>query len=191
MPALALSCSCDATRWVLARSMPGKLITCYCNGCQSYIRHLCRNDPDKAGGLLSPEGGTLILQTLPDSLTIPRGADHLRALRMTSKGVVRWYAACCDTPVANTIATPALPFVGMVLPQGTEAFGRCRTHVHTNHAARPVRQRGMAAAAWGLIGRGIAARLRGQTASPFFAEGTLVRQPEVLDREARQAAGWR
>jgi hypothetical protein len=42
------------------------------------------------------------------------GAEHLACIRLTPKGLVRWYASCCNTPIGNTMATRALPFVGMV-----------------------------------------------------------------------------
>ena len=185
MSVLDLSCRCGATRWRLEARKPGALVTCYCNSCQSYQRHL-----GQAETALNPAGGTLIFQTLPENLTIVAGAEHLAALRMTSKGVVRWYASCCNTAVANTMATPALPFVGLVLPPETRALGRCRNHVFTEAAKTKIRQRGMYRAGWGVILRGLLAKIAGRTASPFFADGALKVTPVTLDRAARQAAGW-
>src|SRR5262249_33170306 len=34
-------------------------------------------------------------------------------LRLTAKGLYRWYASCCHTPLGNTVS-PAIPFVGIV-----------------------------------------------------------------------------
>jgi hypothetical protein len=39
---------------------------------------------------------------------------HLRLMRLSEKGLLRWYAGCCDTPLFNTMATPKVPFVGVL-----------------------------------------------------------------------------
>jgi len=58
-------------------------------------------------------GGTDIVQLTPAQVTIDQGMEHLRCLRLTPKGLYRWYAGCCKTPIANTIS-PGFPFVGLV-----------------------------------------------------------------------------
>jgi hypothetical protein len=35
-------------------------------------------------------------------------------MRLTPKGLLRWYADCCRTPVGNTLPTRQVPFVGMI-----------------------------------------------------------------------------
>lgn len=184
MSALDLTCRCGTTAWEVRARRPGTLVTCHCRGCQSYLRHLGREDA------LDAAGGTLIFQTLPDNMRIASGADTLAALRVTPKGVVRVYAACCATPVANVMQSPALPFVGLVLPPGTEALGTCRNFVYTKTATAPVKERGFARVGWGVIGRGLWARLTGRGASPFFENGELVCAPRVLDSDERAAAGY-
>lgn len=182
---ISLSCSCGKTRWQIAADASGTQLACYCMGCQSYIRHLNRSET-----YLGPEAGTRLYQTLPRNVSFLAGAESLACLRMTSRGALRWYASCCGTPVANTIATPALPFVGLVLPWDETRLGPCRNHVNTKSATGRVRERGMAKVGWGVIGRGLAARLSGATKTPFFANGAPIRTPEILDRAKRQAAGW-
>ncbi len=31
-----------------------------------------------------------------------------------AKGLMRWYASCCNTPIGNTMATSAMPFIGLI-----------------------------------------------------------------------------
>jgi hypothetical protein len=63
--------------------------------------------------LLDPAGGTDIFQMPPARLKLTAGVDAMRCLRLSSK-VLRWYADCCRTPIANTAATPHFPVVGVI-----------------------------------------------------------------------------
>src|SRR6185503_16394635 len=58
-------------------------------------------------------GGTDIVQVAPASLTFSGGSDRIVGVRLKPKGLYRWYAGCCNTPVGNTVGT-AIPFVGIV-----------------------------------------------------------------------------
>jgi hypothetical protein len=49
----------------------------------------------------------------PGRLNLTAGADALRSLRF-SKKVLRWYADCCRTPIANSAASPRFPLIGLV-----------------------------------------------------------------------------
>jgi hypothetical protein len=82
-------------------------VVCYCDDCQAALHHLGRSD------LLNEYGGTDVVQVAPASLTFPRGNELIVGLRLTPKGLYRWYASCCKTPVGNTLG-PGLPFVGIV-----------------------------------------------------------------------------
>jgi hypothetical protein len=88
---------------------------CYCDDCQAYLHHLGRSD------LLDAHGGTDIVQVAPATLTFDRGSERIVGLRLSPKGLYRWYASCCKTPLGNTL-TPAVPFVGIVV-QGFERPG--------------------------------------------------------------------
>ena len=82
-------------------------VICYCDDCQAFLQHIGRTD------LLDPHGGTDIVQVAPASLTFDRGAERIVGVRLSPRGLYRWYASCCKTPVGNTVA-PAIPFVGIV-----------------------------------------------------------------------------
>ena len=63
--------------------------------------------------LLNAQGGTDIIQVAPASLTFIKGQNRIAGVRLTPKGLFRWYTTCCNTPVGNTLG-PAIPFVGIV-----------------------------------------------------------------------------
>jgi len=64
--------------------------------------------------VLDAHGGTDIFQSSPAQLEITAGRERLACLRLTRNGVLRWYAACCNTPIGNTLPTPKIPFVGLI-----------------------------------------------------------------------------
>ena len=179
------SCRCGAMRWSVAANAPGTHVECYCADCQSFARHLGADDL-----WLDPAGGTELYQTLPQHIVITTGQESLRALRLGPKGLIRWYAGCCNAPVANTLPSPRLPFVGMILRPGQTGFGPVVTHANTDAARQPVRTSGMLRAVAGLLGRAIGSRLTGRhRPNPFFdADGAPTVTPRILTLDERNAA---
>jgi hypothetical protein len=108
---LALRCRCGTLRGV-ARAITPSAVNhgfCYCDDCQAFAHFLGRADD-----VLDAHGGTEITQMSPARLSFTAGAHEIAAIRLTEKGLVRWYANCCNTPIGNTLATSALPFIGVV-----------------------------------------------------------------------------
>src|SRR5579864_1705295 len=103
-----LQCRCGEVRGIVADASPrtANRAVCYCDDCQAFAHRLGRAD------LLDAQGGTDIVQLAPASLAFVQGQNRIRGLRLTPKGLYRWYASCCNTPVGNTL-TPAAPFVGI------------------------------------------------------------------------------
>lgn len=85
----------------------GFRFVCYCKYCQAFARFLARPD------VLDAAGGTEIFQMPPARVTLTAGTDALRCIRFSGR-VLRWYAECCRTPVANTAAGPRFPIVGLI-----------------------------------------------------------------------------
>jgi hypothetical protein len=48
------------------------------------------------------------------NVALTAGIDKVAAMRLTPKGLMRWYADCCRTPIGNTLGTSAMPFIGVV-----------------------------------------------------------------------------
>ena len=110
-----LHCRCGEVRGRVMAASPQTVnrAVCYCDDCQAYLQYLGRTD------LLDAHGGTDVVQVAPASLTFDRNAERIVGLRLSPKGLYRWYASCCKTPVGNTVG-PAIPFVGIV----AQAFER-------------------------------------------------------------------
>jgi uncharacterized protein DUF6151 len=107
---LPLRCRCGHVRGVASGVSPsdGFRFVCYCKDCQAFARFLGRPD------VLDAAGGTDIFQLPPGRVKLTAGADALTCVRLSDRGVLRWYAECCRTPIANT-AGPRFPIIGMIL----------------------------------------------------------------------------
>ena len=104
-----LRCQCGRVRGVARDVSPsaGFRFVCYCHDCQAFARFLGPAD------VLDPAGGTDIFQMPPARVRLTEGTDALRCLRLSGK-VLRWYADCCRTPIANTAAGPRFPLVAVI-----------------------------------------------------------------------------
>jgi uncharacterized protein DUF6151 len=115
---VALGCRCGQVRGHLRVDSPPLVnrAICYCDDCQAFAHYLGRAD------LLDAQGGSDIVQVAPAALTFNEGQGHIVGLRLSPKGLYRWYAGCCKTPLGNTLR-PSLPFVGIVrgFLQGADA----------------------------------------------------------------------
>ena len=122
---LPLSCRCGQVRGVACEVGPsaGFRLICYCQDCQAFARILDRAD------VLDAAGGTDIFQLPSGRVKLTAGADAVRCLRFSGK-VFRWYTDCCQTPIANTAATPQFPILGLVHSfMSDEAEGRSRDQI--------------------------------------------------------------
>jgi hypothetical protein len=120
-----LRCRCGCLRGVADGLSPsaGFRFVCYCVDCQTFARFLERLD------VLDPAGGTDIFQMPPARVRFTAGMNVLRCVRLTNRGVLRWYSDCCRTPIANT-AGPRFPLIGVVHTLiDDEAGGRSRDEV--------------------------------------------------------------
>ncbi len=196
---LTFRCRCGALQGVVRDATPrsSHRAICYCDDCQTAAHAL------GAGEILDAQGGSDILQLPPRRVSLTQGAEHLRCLRLSPKGLLRWYAGCCDTPIANCMATPRSPFLGIqagafVLPEGASR----------DDALGPVRMRVMGAFAVGGCPPNVAPKIRlteaGPVArlllrsvlrgmhrpSPFFdpSTGAMRATPRVLTRDERNDA---
>jgi hypothetical protein len=169
---------------------------CYCRDCQAFAHVLGR-----AGAVLTPEGGTDIVQTEPRRVRFVAGLESLGCLRLTPNGLLRWYATCCSTPVGNTPADFKVSFVGLIHAclEGAgqapleEAFGPIRMRVHTRSARGEPKpsSAGMLGAVVRIAGAVLRARVSGSyRETPFFdpVTGRPVVEPRVLTTEERNEA---
>lgn len=106
---LLLRCRCGRVRGVASGLSPsaGCRVVCYCGDCQAFARLLERAD------VLDAAGGTDIFQMPPRSMTLAAGKDAVRCVRLSDRGVYRWYADCCRTPIGNS-GGPRIPLIGAI-----------------------------------------------------------------------------
>lgn len=183
---LAFSCKCGTLRGEVSAAgvKGGTRVVCYCADCRA--NELYHGQPDPAPDPVD------LFQLSPDTITITQGAEQLRAIRLGRRGPLRWYAACCGTPFANTLAKPGLPFAGMRsdLFQDKSALGKIRARSFVPVPGKQSRTKGGSTMAWGILSRMITARLSGRWKdTPFFdAEtGKPVAEPELLSKAQRAA----
>jgi hypothetical protein len=141
---LPLRCRCRHVRGLAREIAPsaGFRFVCYCKDCQAFALLLDRTD------VLDAAGGTDIFQMPLRRVRLTAGADALRCLRLRDNSqVLRWYADCCRTPIANTAAGPRFPIVALIHSfMGAEAGGRSRNEtlgpplcrIHERSATAPL-----------------------------------------------------
>jgi hypothetical protein len=188
---IELGCRCGDVAGRVENAARGTVnrVVCYCDDCQAYLHHLGRAD------LLEAHGGSDIVQVAPASLRYERGTERIAGVRLHPRGLYRWYASCCKTPLGNTVG-PGLPFVGIVArafrspdddfgPPIGGIFGKYAVGTAPPGTTRPnLRLIGRA------VGKMVGWKLRGQTwPHPFFDRAT--RSPAypitVLSKDERDA----
>lgn len=104
-----IQCKCGTVRGQLDGAGINNRVVCYCADCRAYAYYLGR--PEE---VLDAHGGTEIVQVAQARLRLSHGKEHLAAVRLSENGMVRWYAACCNTPVGNTMLNTEISFIGLV-----------------------------------------------------------------------------
>lgn len=174
----------------------GCRVVCYCADCQAFARFL------GVPGVTDQWGGTDIFQMAPSLVRITGGAEALSCVRLSEKGMYRWYCGGCKTPVGNNMG-PRVPFVGIVHSfMDHESAGRSRDealgtpvgYTGTKSAAASLPSAIRAASPLKVIARSMKLLgtwwLTGAGApSPFFDEKTRapVTTPRVLSPHERRA----
>jgi hypothetical protein len=195
MTDLALRCRCGEVRGTVVDVAPGACnhALCYCKDCQAFARFLDRAD------MLDAYGGTDIVQVAPSQVRIERGAEQLRSVRLHDKGMIRWYSACCRSPLGNTMSM-RVPFVGLptvcfeprptdaVIGNAVGANAKSATSPPPGEAYQVISIRWMLGATrrmlgWWLRGKG--------KPTPYFVErtGEPRSAPTVLTAEERTRFG--
>lgn len=195
--ATEIQCQCGLFRARLKAfpgGTPGRLV-CYCDDCQTYLRHLGRRD------LLDTNGGTEVIPAYPADVEILSGREQLACVRLSPGGTYRFFTRCCNTPVANTrpgmpwagflrgvyTANPSLALDATLGPVRSRIMGRFATGTPPAGTADKFNLKAMASV-MPFIAKG---KLTGKSApSPFFEEDgqTPIVTPQVLTKAERQAA---
>jgi hypothetical protein len=189
-----LQCRCGSLQGYVETQGPANRSLCYCNDCQAFARYLGR--PNE---ILDSNGGTDVIQTLPALVTLTQGQEVLACMRLSDRGLLRWYAKCCNTPIGNTVADFRVSFIGLIHncleisgPPLGDSFGPVRMWSFTKHAKTQVKSGAlsMLPGIVRILGIILRARITGAyKRTPFFIPGTglPVVSPKILNAEERQA----
>lgn len=183
----AIQCQCGQLRAQVEGVGLHSHIVCYCSDCRAFAHYLGR-----AGLVLDAQGGTEIVQVSQARLRFVQGRENLAAVRLHEHGMVRWYAACCKSPLGNTMRNPKMAFIGLIHSALDRAsidkdFGAVTAWMETQSAlgeAKPA-QKGVLPVVLRFICLTLAARLSGShKQSPLFAaEGRPFVQAEIVSAE--------
>ena len=190
---IALRCRCDKLQGEVDVSRVAARAVCYCKDCQAFARYLGAED-----AVLDAAGGTEVEATLPAAVRFTGGLEHLACMSLSPKGIYRWYASCCNTPVGATPRNAAMPYVGLVricLDAPIEALdrqlGRARMTANRGSAYGPTSATPVATllGVAKIGGALLMSRLTGSYRdNPFFdTAGAPIRSPRVLTKEERAA----
>ena len=175
-------CRCGQLEGQLTFTERAGRAVCYCRDCQAFARFL--GNPEQ---ILNDYAGTDIVATSPRFLRIARGKEQLRCMSLSEKGLLRWYTACCRTPIGNTPRDPKLPYVGLLhsclagSPKELDsAFGPASVAINTASASGTVDTtpwstfRTLLKIMRNVLGSRLSGKYRD---NPFFMPGTA--QPAV------------
>lgn len=165
--------------------------TCYCKDCQAFARFL-------GDGNTNARGGTDVAPMAPGAVRFTEGFDQVACMSLSPKGLLRWYSACCRSPIGNTGRDAAQYYLGMVLggvqapaAEVDKVLGpRERIVLFRKQARGEVKPTPVAFALGGLsiMRHLLGARLRGKRNTTLFDEtGVPKREVQVLTLEQRHA----
>ncbi|MEP6940732.1 MAG: DUF6151 family protein [Rudaea sp.] len=184
-----LKCGCGKVEGYVALPGVATRAVCYCKDCQAFARFL-----DRADRVLDSQGGTGIVATLPRQVVFTSGAQNIACMSLSARGMLRWYASCCNTPIGNTPRDAKISYVGLVddclAREALDAsFGAVRMVLNTRSAngePKPAQRSGLFAMI-GIMKAVIGSRLSGAyRRNPFFsADGRPIAEPRELSKDER------
>ena len=104
-----LSCECGTVKGKL--NVVNKSffhVHCLCCDCQSFASYLSNEEK-----ILDKHGGTELFQTYPAYMEITEGQENIGCVQLYKKGLYMWHTTCCNMPLANTMNSSKVPFVGV------------------------------------------------------------------------------
>ncbi len=140
MPEIKLKCSCGKVRGKTknVNESSGTRIMCCCDDCQSFAQYL-----NQESSVLDQYGGTDIFQMPISNIRIIEGIEQVSSIRLSAKGMYRWYTKCCNTPIGNSMG-PGVPFIGVIhnfmdnASTRDKELGKSRGHIQTKFARQEV-----------------------------------------------------
>lgn len=188
---IQLHCQCGAIQGDVDSGHAYGRAVCYCKDCQAYARFLGARDE-----VLNAHGGTEILAVHPRAVRLTAGLENLACMSLSDKGILRWYASCCRSPIGNTPRNATISYLGLVrtcVPDlDDKSVGPLRIALNTSSATGNVKATPFATffGVIRILRNIIGARLTGKyRQNPFFeaGSGAPVKTPRVLAAAERQS----
>lgn len=183
----SIQCQCGAFQAQLEGTGIHNRVICYCTDCRAFARFLGQG-PE----VMDEQGGIEIVQVAQSRLHIIQGEDQLSSVRLSDKGLVRWYAKCCRSPLGNTLANPKISFIGLIhtcldRARMDDDFGTniAVVNVDTALGEPKPKRRGLTGVIARFIWLTLTSRVSGEyKKSPLFnAEGLPRVAPQILTAE--------
>jgi hypothetical protein len=185
-----LQCECGTIKGMVHDPQRANRVVCYCTDCQAFAHFL-----GKAQEILDDRGGSEVIQVLPRNVAFTQGIEALACMRLTGKGLLRWYAGCCKAPIGNTLDNFKISFIGLVhtsletsgMPI-EDSFGPVRVWVNTKGAKGDPKPKtvGVGRTILWFLSNTLKARIDGSyKQTPLFIvdKGTPITPPRVLSPE--------
>jgi hypothetical protein len=173
-----LQCRCGAFQAQVSHPERSTRAVCYCKDCQAFAHFLGLPE-----GMLDGFGGTDVVAVRPRDVAFVRGRERLACMSLTPSGTLRWYAACCRTPIGNTPRDPRQSHVGLIHTaletrggSTSTEFGPVRMHVNRQGAKGKPPKSSPAVFTWAVL-RYLSGLLWSRWSgrykrNPFFDAGT-------------------
>lgn len=192
-----VECDCGAVKGsVESKHLKGYRAICLCDDCQAFAHHIQRAD------ILDANGGTDIIPVMPSHYILQTGTENLKCVRLSSKGMFRWYTSCCKSPMGNSMSSQTMPYIGVpahlfskkyTAEQIEKEFGPIRERMQAQFARGPLPPLSQKKVSFSFLLRVIkfiaVAILTGTSKpSPFLnKKGNPISEPYVLKKQEREA----
>jgi len=185
---IPIGCQCGQVSGKVILSSEKELnrLVCCCKDCQNFANKL------NAENVLDEFGGTELLQVLPSSIQLEQGIDKLLCVKLSAKGLHRWYTVCCNTLVGNSISAK-VPFFGIINSfvkldnRGLDAIKPISIYLYARDALKPIPLKNShSKMPITLLGRALfkmlLSKIKGNgLPSPFYSEnGYAIAKPIIL-----------
>lgn len=181
---MPFSCTCGELHGHISASgvASGTHVGCFCHDCRA--AQLYFGLPDPAPGPVD------ILQMSPEEIRIEHGAEHLALMQLSPKGMFRWFASCCNAPLATSPRTAKFPFAGFDVKRIADpgALGPITTRGFAPQPNGKQSHEKLRFAAMGLASRCLKSWMLGSwRKTPFFnpETGAPVVAPIILSKAER------
>jgi hypothetical protein len=182
-----LNCDCGSFQASLANvdHIKGTHLRCHCADCRAFVRVLL---PDAV-----LKNGLHLFQTDPDKIEVTKGVEYLECLTLSPKGLLRWYASCCQTPMFNTPRSAKVPMVAILtdIAEDPSLFGPVVCDAFRKTTSGKSKTTGLPAVIVRFLKRAISSRLSGRwQETPFFImpENIPLTKPYVVAKDKKRAA---